>query len=202
MPQIDPLAAEPCDIKSALNDHLVVLRKLSAAFKEECIVAGWSLKLYSVIHLNFCWKKRSHQTFLCPHWQSQKEASTDLLAHIFHFIAPRLMVSSGLGRGAFCWVGLSAPGVALSCAHTIYLLWLVCSILLEVCCVHPSGAPHRGGALAQQEANHNIACFHSKAEKAKQTYNTACLLEQSAGGNSQKPWEWLLPCLLLFLARF
>lgn len=40
MPQIDPLAAQPCDIKSTLNDHLVVLRKPPAAFKEECIVAG------------------------------------------------------------------------------------------------------------------------------------------------------------------
>lgn len=65
------------------------------------------------------------------------------------------------------------------------------SILLEVCCVHPSGAPHRGEALAQQDTNHNIACFHPRAEKEKQTDNCARLLTQRAGGNSLKSWEQL-----------
>lgn len=76
------------------------------------------------------------------------------------FIAHGLMVSSSEERGAICWVGLSAPVVALSCSPHHLSAVIGVSVLLEVCCVHLPGAPHREEAPTQQDTNHNTARFH------------------------------------------
>lgn len=85
----------------------------------------------------------------------------------FTLLPPRLLIRNLLGRGAVCWVGLSAPTVGLSC----------------VCCWQPSmsillGAPHRGWALTQQDVMHTLNCFHPLEEKQKQIGNCAHLLTQ------------------------
>lgn len=75
--------------------------------------------------------------------------SGDLFAHMFHFIARRLMVSSSSGgkKRASVLGGLisSCGGFELQPHHLSAVIGV--SILLEVCCVHPYGAPHRGEAL-------------------------------------------------------
>lgn len=87
------------------------------------------------------------------------KASVDLFDQMFHTIAPWLMTCSILGKAAVHWVGLSAPVVALSCASTIYLQWLVCPCCRRFRCVHPAGAPYRGEAPARQGATDNVSPF-------------------------------------------
>lgn len=52
------------------------------------------------------------------------------------------MLCSRLGRGAVCWVALSAPAAALSCARAVLSAVIGVSVPPEVRCVHPARSPH------------------------------------------------------------
>lgn len=93
-----------------------------------------------------------------------------MMANMFHTAASRRIVT--LGRGARLLGGLinSCGGIEL-CPHHLSAVIGV-SVLLEVCCVRPAGAPHRGEALHSGDPDHNVARFHPRAGKKQRRGQT------------------------------